>query len=183
MPLWIPQLTMPIGIAAMCLALVKSILADLRPARTPDAVRADHPALTERAVGPELQIIFVFGVFLFLLVIGMSVPFAITVPSLVYIYLQGGLKGFNALGLVSWGSMNSFILTAIPLFILMAEIMLRSGLTTRVYQGLAQARVAHSGRAAADQHRSAARSSRRSAARASRPRPRSAASRCRSFSA
>jgi tripartite ATP-independent transporter DctM subunit len=34
--------------------------------------------------------------------------------------------------------MNSFVLTAIPLFILMAEIMLRSGLTTRVYQGLAQ---------------------------------------------
>jgi len=88
-------------------------------------------------VGPELQIIFVFGVFVVLLVIGMSVPFAITVPSLVYIYLQGGLKGFNALGLVGWGSMNSFILTAIPLFILMAEIMLRSGLTTRVYQGLA----------------------------------------------
>ena len=89
-------------------------------------------------MGPELQIVFVFGVFLFLLVIGMSVPFAITVPSLVYIFLQGGFKGFKALGLVSWGSMNSFVLTAIPLFILMAEIMLRSGLTTRVYQGLAQ---------------------------------------------
>ena len=89
-------------------------------------------------MGPELQIIFVFGVFLFLLVIGMNVPFAITVPSLVYIFLQGGFKGFKALGLVSWGSMNSFVLTAIPLFILMAEIMLRSGLTTRVYQGLAQ---------------------------------------------
>ena len=89
-------------------------------------------------MGPELQIIFVFGVFLFLLVIGMNVPFAITVPSLVYIFLQGGFKGFKAIGLVSWGSMNSFVLTAIPLFILMAEIMLRSGLTTRVYQGLAQ---------------------------------------------
>src|SRR3954454_4454992 len=88
-------------------------------------------------MGPELQIIFVFGVFLSLLVIGMSVPFAITVPSLVYSFLQGGFKGFKALGLVSWGSMNSFILTALPLFILMAEIMLRSGLTTRVYQGLA----------------------------------------------
>jgi len=38
MPLWIPQLTMPIGVGAMCLALIKSILADLRSARTPDAV-------------------------------------------------------------------------------------------------------------------------------------------------
>ena len=87
---------------------------------------------------PELAIVFVFGVFLVLLLLGMSVPFAITVPSLVYLLLQDGLKGFNALGLVSWGSMNSFVLTAIPLFILMAEIMQASGLTTRVYRGLAQ---------------------------------------------
>lgn len=89
-------------------------------------------------MSPEIAIVFVFGVFLVLLVLGMSVPFAITVPSLVYLFLQDGLKGFNALGLVSWGSMNSFILTAIPLFILMAEIMQASGLTTRVYRGLAQ---------------------------------------------
>lgn len=41
MPLWIPQLAMPIGVAAMCFALVKSILADLRSARTPDAVFAN----------------------------------------------------------------------------------------------------------------------------------------------
>ena len=89
-------------------------------------------------MSPELAIAFVFGVFLLLLVVGMSVPFAITVPSLVYLLLQDGLKGFNALGLVSWGSMNSFVLTAIPLFILMAEIMQASGLTTRVYRGLAR---------------------------------------------
>ena len=76
---------------------------------------------------PELHLILVFAVFLFLLVVGMSVPFAITVPSLFYLFLQDGLKGFNALGLVSWGSMNSFVLTAIPLFILMAEIMQCSG--------------------------------------------------------
>ena len=87
-------------------------------------------------MSPELQIIVVFGVFITLLVVGMSVPFAILLPSLFYIYLQGGIKGFNALGLVSWGSMNSFILTAIPLFIFMAEVMQHSGLTTRVYEGL-----------------------------------------------
>jgi TRAP-type C4-dicarboxylate transport system permease small subunit len=37
-PLWIPQLTMPIGIAALCLALMKTMLADLRVALT-----RDHP--------------------------------------------------------------------------------------------------------------------------------------------
>jgi TRAP-type C4-dicarboxylate transport system permease small subunit len=41
-PLWIPQLTMPLGIGAMCLALIKFIIADLRFARTPDAVRPDR---------------------------------------------------------------------------------------------------------------------------------------------
>lgn len=42
MPLWIPQLTMPIGVFAMCLALTKSIIADLRSARTGETVRSDH---------------------------------------------------------------------------------------------------------------------------------------------
>ena len=36
-PLWIPQLTMPIGLAALCLALTKSILAQLRVATALDA--------------------------------------------------------------------------------------------------------------------------------------------------
>jgi TRAP-type C4-dicarboxylate transport system permease small subunit len=41
-PLWIPQLTMPIGIAAMSFALIKSIIADVRSARTGVAGHADH---------------------------------------------------------------------------------------------------------------------------------------------
>ena len=45
------------------------------------------------------------------------------------------LKG---IGLVTWGSMNSFTLTAIPLFVLMAELMQRSGLSFRIYRGLAK---------------------------------------------
>lgn len=88
-------------------------------------------------MGPELQVAIVFAVFIGLLAVGMSIPFAIGVPSALYLYLQGGVPAFRGLGLASWGSMNSFILTAIPLFILMAEIMQRSGLTIRVYRGLA----------------------------------------------
>ncbi len=89
-------------------------------------------------MSPEITLLFVFGVFLGLLVLGMSVPFSIAVPSLIYIWMQVGFKGFRALGLVSWGSTASFVLTAIPLFILMAELMQRSGLTMRVYRGLAR---------------------------------------------
>src|SRR5712691_3900897 len=66
----------------------------------------------------------------------MEVPFAITIPALVYLLLQGGLPALNSLGLVTWGSMNSFVLTTVPLFMFMAEILSASGLSDRIYGGL-----------------------------------------------
>ena len=89
-------------------------------------------------MGPGLQLAIVMIVFLLLLGVGMTIPFAIGVPAIVYLYLQGGLPSLRGLGLVSWGSMNSFTLMAIPLFILMAELMQRSGLTLRIYDGLSR---------------------------------------------
>src|SRR5215813_14042006 len=89
-------------------------------------------------MSPELQIIVTFAVFLVLLTCGMAVPFAIAVPALFYLLLQGGLPSLNSLGLVSWGSMNSFVLTCVPLFMLMAEILRVSGLSSRIYGGLAK---------------------------------------------
>jgi C4-dicarboxylate transporter, DctM subunit len=85
---------------------------------------------------PELHLLLVTGLFLGLLMAGMAVPFAITIPALVYLLLQGGLPALNSLGLVAWGSMNSFVLTTVPLFMLMAEILSSSGLSTRIYGGL-----------------------------------------------
>jgi C4-dicarboxylate transporter DctM subunit len=85
-----------------------------------------------------LQLIGSFGIFLLLLAAGMAVPFAIAVPGLIYLMMHNGLAGLKGLGLVTWGSMNSFTLTAIPLFILMAELMQRSGLSFRIYRGLAK---------------------------------------------
>ncbi len=89
-------------------------------------------------MSPEAQIIVTFAAFLVLLTCGMAVPFAIAVPALFYLLLQGGLPALNSLGLVSWGSMNSFVLTCVPLFMLMAEILRVSGLSTRIYAGLAR---------------------------------------------
>ena len=68
----------------------------------------------------------------------MTIPFAITVPSVLYLLLHTGLPGLKGIGLVSWGSMNSFTLSAIPLFILMAEILQESKLSLRVYHGLSK---------------------------------------------
>jgi C4-dicarboxylate transporter, DctM subunit len=89
-------------------------------------------------MSPGLEITIVFAVFLGLLVAGMAVPFAITVPALLYLVMHGGLAALKGIGLVSWGSLNSFTLTAIPLFILMAEIMQESRLSLRVYRGLSK---------------------------------------------
>src|SRR5207342_3155230 len=89
-------------------------------------------------LGPELQILIVTLLFLGLLTAGMPVPFAITLPAVMYLVLQGGLPALNSLGLVSWGSMNVFALTAVPLFMFMAEILSASGLSTRIYGGLAK---------------------------------------------
>ena len=87
-------------------------------------------------MSPEIQLLVVTVLFLGLLTAGMAVPFAITIPALVYLLLQGGLPALNSLGLVSWGSMNSFVLTTVPLFMFMAEILSVSGLSNRIYGGL-----------------------------------------------
>src|SRR6201987_5329284 len=89
-------------------------------------------------MSPEIQIVLTFGLFLVLLTCGMAVPFAIAVPAVFYLLLQGGLTSLNSLGLVSWGSMNSFVLTCVPLFMLMAEILRVSGLSRRLYGGPGQ---------------------------------------------
>jgi C4-dicarboxylate transporter, DctM subunit len=89
-------------------------------------------------MGPELQLLVVTLLFLGLLTAGMPVPFAITVPAIVYLLLHGGIPALNGLGLVSWGSMNVFALTAVPLFMFMAEILSASGVSSRIYAGLAK---------------------------------------------
>ncbi len=83
-----------------------------------------------------VELVFILAVFLALLCVGMTIPFAILVPSVLYLLTHAGLAGLKGLGLVSWGSMDSFTLSAIPLFILMAEILQESKLSMRVYRGL-----------------------------------------------
>ena len=87
---------------------------------------------------PGVELLVVLAIFIALLCLGMTIPFAITVPSVIYLLMHAGLPGLKGIGLVTWGSMNSFTLTAIPLFILMAEILQESKLSLRVYRGLSK---------------------------------------------
>lgn len=83
-----------------------------------------------------MEIILVMGLLIALIFSGLWVQMAVGVSAVVYIYLLQGVNGFKALGLVSWGSAESFTLSAIPLFVLMAEILLGSGLSKRLYSGI-----------------------------------------------
>ena len=105
-----------------------------------DRARPRHRARRAgaRRMSAALEVAIVLVVFLGLLAAGMAIPFAIGVPAIVYLLLHGGVASLKGIGLMSWGSMNSFALTAIPLFILMAEIMQHSGLSFRIYRGLSK---------------------------------------------
>lgn len=85
-----------------------------------------------------LQLSLIGILFATLLIGGMWVPFAVGVASIAYLLQLGGLDALRAMGLVSWSSTNSFTLTAIPLFILMAAILEGSGLGQRAYRGMAK---------------------------------------------
>ena len=84
-----------------------------------------------------MESVLAFGLLIGLILGGMWVQFAVAGAGLFYIWLIQDFQGWRALGLVSWGAANSFTLAAIPLFVLMAEILLGSGLSARLYNGVA----------------------------------------------
>ncbi|OWY08856.1 C4-dicarboxylate ABC transporter [Thioclava sp. F34-6] len=87
---------------------------------------------------PIVEFVTVFGTFFALIGLGLAIPFSIAVSGLLYLFFFDGLTAFKALGLISWGGMDSFTLTAAPLFIFMADILQKSGLGLRIYDGMAK---------------------------------------------
>ena len=79
-----------------------------------------------------------FAALIACLAIGIPVAFSLFGVAIVSLLLVGG--GVDALGLVAptlWGSVTSFTLTAVPLFILMGAIISASGMGSRLYGSLA----------------------------------------------
>ena len=71
------------------------------------------------------------------IVIGMPVVAAMSLVGLAGITLLHGTGLWASLGDIVWNTVNSFTLTAVPLFVLMGEVILRSGASSRFYQGVA----------------------------------------------
>lgn len=75
---------------------------------------------------------------LLLVLIGISIPVgaALGVLGLVLEPLYSMLPLTRAIGEITWGTSNEFLLVAIPLFVMLGEILLRSGLAERMYHSM-----------------------------------------------
>jgi tripartite ATP-independent transporter DctM subunit len=73
---------------------------------------------------------------LFILMIGLPVAVVLATIGIAGGWLAIGPSMVQSIGSVIWGVQNENLLTAIPLFILLGEILLRSGLADKMYMSL-----------------------------------------------
>ncbi len=77
-----------------------------------------------------------FIIMLGLMFLGLPVAVAMFATASLGALLFGGLPTLLNFGNLMWGTLENFILVAIPLYILLGEILLRSGVTERMYTAL-----------------------------------------------
>ncbi len=84
-------------------------------------------------VGALLALVGLFGTFF---AAGIHVGAALGVLGLIVGFAYSDRPFWLFLGQTAWGPSSSFILVAVPLFLLMGEILLRAGLSDRLYRAL-----------------------------------------------
>ncbi|MGA0582681.1 MAG: TRAP transporter large permease [Castellaniella sp.] len=77
-----------------------------------------------------------FLVMLGLMLTGISIAASLFLTASLGALLYLGLPTLMSFGNTMWGVLNDFILTCIPLFILLGEILVRAGVTDRMYRTL-----------------------------------------------
>ena len=85
-----------------------------------------------------MAIITAFSMMGVFFLIGLYVAGALGVLSLVMMQVFSDAPLWNILGNKAWESNTNFILVAVPLFLLMGELMLRSGMGERMYGALSR---------------------------------------------
>lgn len=71
-----------------------------------------------------------------MLMAGQWTAFALGICGVLVLYISKGMIGLTALSSVVWNNANSYILIAVPMFLLMGEIILRSGVSSYFYRGV-----------------------------------------------
>jgi C4-dicarboxylate transporter, DctM subunit len=82
-------------------------------------------------------ILLAFALMLGAMLLGLPIAVAMAVVGIVGGLLAYGLPFINSIAPVVWGVHNDNLLTAIPLFVLMGELLLRSGIADRMFGALA----------------------------------------------
>ena len=70
--------------------------------------------------------------------IGVYVAVAMGLGSLLMVTIFGDRPVWDIYGFIPWNTLTSFTLVALPLFVLMGEVLLRSGASDRMYEALAK---------------------------------------------
>ena len=78
----------------------------------------------------------VVGLVVVTFLFGMHVAAALGMLSFTLMLLFSDRPMWDILGLITWNTNTSFVLVAIPMFVLMGEILLRSGLSEQLYRSL-----------------------------------------------
>ena len=70
------------------------------------------------------------------LMVGQWIAFALGTAGIIIIVLSKGLLGLSTVSSIVWNTTNSYLLISIPLFLLMGEVMLRTGVNEYFYRGM-----------------------------------------------
>jgi tripartite ATP-independent transporter DctM subunit len=84
-------------------------------------------------VSIEILTVLFFGSLVVFLMLGVPVVFVLGGISVIFLYFTWGPHAFYIVASRMWTTMNNFTLIAIPLYILMAMILERSGVAQRLY--------------------------------------------------
>src|SRR5262245_2734947 len=87
-------------------------------------------------MGWEVTLLLVVVLLLVLLLSGVWIAFGLGLTGVIVLLLYGGVPALAPLGYVGWNTVESFVLTSVPLFILMGEVILRAGLSDNFYKSM-----------------------------------------------
>ena len=81
----------------------------------------------------ELSPLFMFLALFPLLIAGVPIAFSLAAVAIVFSYSLWGAGALNVLVSTSWGTMNNFVIIAVPLFIFMAYILQKTDVVGDLY--------------------------------------------------
>ncbi|SOB76996.1 TRAP transporter, DctM subunit [Marinobacter sp. LV10R510-11A] len=82
----------------------------------------------------EILTVLFFGSLLFFLLLGLPLAFVLGGVSVIFLYFTWGFDSFYMVASQIWGTMGSFTLVAIPLFVFMAMVLERTGVAKDLYR-------------------------------------------------